>query len=71
MARKRPAVARYLVIDVHFWPIPGQEFIDPAHGMTIRHALQDVLEIGERLDIVELCSGDKRTNDGPPNSTTI
>src|SRR5437660_4028318 len=56
MFGKRPGIARYLVVDVRFLPVPGQEFIDPVHGMAIGHALQDVLEIGEWLDIIELCS---------------
>src|SRR5690349_6452221 len=33
--------------------------------MALGHALQDVLEIGERLDVVELCRGDEGANGSP------
>src|SRR6266436_7574419 len=39
--------------------------------MALGHALQDVPEIGERLDVVELCRGDEGTNGGPSLSATI
>src|SRR5258707_13493010 len=39
--------------------------------MAVGYALQDVLEIGERLDDVELCRGDEGTNGGPSLSATI
>src|SRR5260370_3938480 len=42
-----------------------------AHWMALGHALQDVPEIGERLDVVELCRGDEGTNGGPSLSATI
>ena len=32
-----------------FRPIPGQKFIESAHGVTVRHALEDVFEVGERV----------------------
>ena len=69
--RKRRVIARHLMIDVCFLPIPWQELIEPVHGMAIGHALKDVLEIGEGLNVVEFCSGDERTNGGPPCAAII
>jgi hypothetical protein len=34
--------------------------------MTVGHALQDVLQLGKWLDVVELCGGDERA-DGCPS----
>jgi hypothetical protein len=59
------------VLDTYFRPIPGQEFIEPAHRMALGHALQDVPEIGEGLHVVELCGGDEGTNGGPSLSAAI
>src|SRR5437764_1703752 len=39
--------------------------------MALGHALQDVLEVGERLHVVELCRGDEGTDGGPSLSATI
>jgi hypothetical protein len=39
--------------------------------MAVRHALEDVSEIGEWLDVVELCGGDERADGGPTRATTI
>ena len=33
--------------------------------MAVKHSLEDVAEIGEGLDVVELCGFDKRADDGP------
>ena len=56
---------------MHFGPIPGQELIKAPHGMAVGHALEDVLEIGEGLHVVELCGGDEGTNGGPSLSATV
>ena len=45
------------MIDGHFRPVPRQEIIEPVHGVAVRHALDDVSEVGEWLDVVELCGG--------------
>src|SRR6516165_10421628 len=68
---KRPGVAHHLVGDRYFGPIPGQEFIEPAHWIALGHALQDVLQIGEGLHVIELCRGDEGANGGPSLSATI
>jgi hypothetical protein len=39
--------------------------------MALGHALQDVLEVGERLHVVELCRGNEGTDGGPSLSPTI
>ena len=44
---------------VGWLPIPGQELVEAAGGMTVGHALQDVSEPGKGLDVVELCGGDE------------
>ena len=55
-----------------FWlPIPGQEFIEAAGGVTIGHALQDVSEISKGLDVVELCSGDEGADGCPSGATAV
>jgi hypothetical protein len=56
----------WLVLDAYFGPIPRQQFIEPAHGMALGHALQDILEIGEGLNVVELCRGDEGANGSCP-----
>src|SRR6266508_1628761 len=70
-ADKRRVVARPLMIDVGFLPVPRQEIVEPAHGMAIGQALQDIAEIGEGLDVVELCSGDEGTNGGPACAAAV
>ncbi len=52
-------------------PVPGQEIVEPAHGMTVSHALEHVFEVGERLDVIELCCGDKRANGGPACAAAV
>lgn len=39
--------------------------------MTVGQAFEDVLEIGERFDIVELGGGDERADGGPALGTAI
>jgi hypothetical protein len=39
--------------------------------VAVDHALEDILEIGERLDVVELCRGDERSDSGPSLCATI
>jgi hypothetical protein len=39
--------------------------------MAVRHALEDVSEIGEWLDVVEPCGGDAGADGGPARATTI
>ena len=39
--------------------------------MSIGHALEDVLEVGEWLDVVELCRGDERADGGPAGATAV
>ena len=59
------------MIDRDFCPILRQEIVEPVHGVAVRHALEDVSEVGERLDVVELCSCDERTDGGPTDTATI
>jgi hypothetical protein len=51
---KRPFLARGLSLDAYWLPVPRQEFVETAGGMTVSHALQDVSEPGKGLDVVEL-----------------
>src|SRR5437588_9550657 len=39
--------------------------------MALGHALQDVLEIGKGLHVIELCSCDEGANGGPSLSATV
>ena len=39
--------------------------------MAVRHALKDAFEIGERLDVIELCGCDERADGGPPGAATV
>ena len=59
------------MIDRHFRPIPGEQVVDSAHGMAVCHAVKDVFEIGERLDVVELGGGDERADGSPPSTATV
>ena len=47
--RKRRGIARSSVIDMGFRPIPGQQVVEAAHAVAVRHALEDVFEVGERV----------------------
>ena len=40
-------------------PVPGQEVVEAVGRMTVGHALEDVLEVGVRLAVVELGGGDQ------------
>jgi hypothetical protein len=44
---------------------PGQELIDLAVGMAVDDPGEDVIEIGERIDVVQLAGFDQGGNDGP------
>src|ERR1035437_176619 len=57
--RKRRVLAHGSGFGVGWLPIPGQELVEAAGGMTVGHALQDVSEPGKGLDVVELCGGDE------------
>jgi len=39
--------------------------------MAVRHAFEDVLEVGERFDAVELCRGNERADSSPTRATAI
>src|SRR6266498_3977955 len=54
-ADKRRVVARPLMIHMGFLPVPRQE----------------IAEVGEGLDVVELCSGDEGTNGGPACAAAV
>src|ERR1700678_3205375 len=56
---KRPFLARGLGFEVYWLPVPRQEFVEAAGGMTVGHALQDVAEPDKGFDVVELCGGDE------------
>jgi len=68
---KRRGVTRQSVIDMGFRPIPGQKFIESAHGVAVRHALKDAFEIGERLDVIEPCGCYERADGSPPSAATV
>jgi hypothetical protein len=39
--------------------------------MAVGHALEDVLEVGKGLYVVELCGGDKGADGGPADAAAI
>src|ERR1041385_469097 len=39
--------------------------------MSVRHALEDVLQIGEWFDVVELRGGDERADGGPARAAAV
>jgi hypothetical protein len=39
--------------------------------MAIGHAFQHVLKVGERLDVIELCSGQQRSDDCPAGRAAV
>jgi hypothetical protein len=39
--------------------------------MAVRHAFQNVLEVGERLHVVELSGGQQRGDDRPARRTAV
>src|SRR3979490_1840543 len=69
--RKRPFLAGGLGLDAYWLPVPRQEFVEAAGGMTVGHALQDVSEPGKRLDVVELCGGDEGADGCPSDAATV
>ena len=66
---KRPFLARGLGFGAYWLPVPRQEFVEAAGGMTVGHALQDVSEPGKGLDVVELCGGDEGADGCRPDAT--
>jgi hypothetical protein len=48
--RKRPFLARGLGFGAYWLPVPRQEFVEAAGGMTVGHALQDVSEPDEGFE---------------------
>ena len=62
---KRTGITRRSIICGRWLPIPGQEIVETVCFVAVDHALEDILEIGERLDVVELCRGDERADSGP------
>jgi hypothetical protein len=70
-AGNRRGVTRQSVIDMGFRPIPGQKFIESAHGVAVRHALKDAFEIGERFDVIEPCGCYERADGSPPSVATV
>ena len=60
-----------LDFNAYWLPIPGQEFVEAAGGMTIGHALQDVSEPGKRLDVIELCGSDEGADGCPSNAAAV
>src|SRR6185369_309568 len=69
--RKRRRIARQSRFEARDGPVPGQQLVETICGETIGHALQDVLEIGVRLDVVELRGGDERADSGPSLAAAI
>ena len=69
-SRKRPFLTRAGCCAAG-GPIPRQQVIEPAHRMAVGHAFQNVLEIGERLDVIELCGGQQRGDDRPAGCAAI
>ena len=69
--RKRPFLARSLGLSAYWLPVPGQQVIEPAHRVAVRHAMQHVLEIGEGLDVVELCGGYEGANGRPSAAAAV
>lgn len=51
-------------------PIPGEEFVDPICGM-IGDAIDDVGEVGVRVDAAHFASLDGRVDDGGAFATGV
>src|SRR5260370_25836300 len=68
---KRPFLARGLGLDAYWLPVPRQEFVEAAGGLTVRHALQDVSEPGKGLDVAEPCGGDERAGGYPSGAAPV
>ena len=69
--RKRPFLARGLGFEAYWLPVPRQEFVEAAGGMTVGHALQDVAEPDKGFDVVELCGGDEGADGCPSDAATV
>src|SRR5580693_9747343 len=70
-SRKRPFLARELGFEAYWLPVPRQEFVEAAGGMTVGHALQDVAEPDKGFDVVELCGGDEGADGCPSDAATV
>src|ERR1700685_311913 len=68
---KRPFLARGLGFEAYGLPVPRQEFVEAAGGMTVGHALQDVAEPDKGFDVVELCGGDEGADGCPSDAATV
>ena len=71
VARKRSFLAHGLGLDAYWLPVPRQEFVEAAGGMTVGHTLQDVSKPGKGLDVVELCGGDEGADGCPSDAATV
>src|SRR5271169_6212265 len=69
--RKRRVIAHHSKLDLVRLPIPGQQVIEPAHGIAVGQAFQHVVEVGERLDVVEFSGGDERADGGPADAAAV
>src|SRR6266850_6838963 len=69
--RKRPFLAHCLGLDAYWLPVPRQEFVEAAGGMTVGHTLQDVSKPGKGLDVVELCGGDEGADGCPSDAAAV
>ena len=58
--------ARGLGLDAYWLPVPRQEVVEAAGGITVGHALKDVSEPGKGLDVVDPCGGDEGADGCPP-----
>ena len=63
--------ARGLGFGAYWLPVPRQEFVEAAGGMTVGHALQDVSEPDKGFDVVELCGGDEGADGCPSDAATV
>ncbi len=52
-------------------PVPGRELVDAAVEVSVDEAGQDVIEVGNRVHLVQLAALDQRREDGPVLSTVI
>ena len=52
-------------------PVPGQEVVEPAHWIAVGQAFENVFEVGERLDVIQLCGGQQRGDDRPSRRPAI
>lgn len=40
-----------MIDGIEVFPVLGQQLVEPAHGMSVRHAFENVLEIGIALSL--------------------